>query len=86
MAASAAGLNHLISFPKKVQVHFGQDNIYAQDYSPVIYNSWVCYLNGQYFYTFYGAEAYVGPYDLGEKIYPTFTTLTWEAGENHLYK
>ena len=61
-------------------------DIYAQDYSPVIYNSWVCYLNGQYFYAFYGAEAYVGPYDLGEKIYPTFTTLTWEAGENHLYK
>lgn len=26
MAATAAGLNHLISFPKKVQVHFGQDN------------------------------------------------------------
>lgn len=25
MAATAAGLNHLISFPKKVQVHFGQD-------------------------------------------------------------
>jgi ornithine cyclodeaminase/alanine dehydrogenase-like protein (mu-crystallin family) len=25
LAASAAGLNHLISFPKKVQVHFGQD-------------------------------------------------------------
>lgn len=27
MAATAALLNHLISFPKKVQVHFGQDNI-----------------------------------------------------------
>ncbi len=26
MAATAAGLIHLISFPKKVQVHFGQDN------------------------------------------------------------
>ncbi|WP_288506644.1 hypothetical protein [uncultured Treponema sp.] len=26
MAASAAGLNHLISFLKKVQVHFGQDS------------------------------------------------------------
>lgn len=26
MTATAAGLNHLISFPKKVQVHFGQDN------------------------------------------------------------
>ena len=25
LAATAAGLNHLISFPKKVQVHFGQD-------------------------------------------------------------
>ena len=25
MAATAAGLNHLISFPKKVQVHFGQN-------------------------------------------------------------
>ena len=30
MAATAAGLNHLISFPKKVQVHFGQDITYAQ--------------------------------------------------------
>ena len=27
MAATAAGLNHLISFPKKVQVHFGQNNL-----------------------------------------------------------
>ncbi|MBQ5571180.1 MAG: hypothetical protein IIT45_12180, partial [Treponema sp.] len=27
LAATAAGLNHLISFPKKVQVHFGQDNL-----------------------------------------------------------
>ena len=26
LAATAALLNHLISFPKKVQVHFGQDN------------------------------------------------------------
>ena len=26
MAALAAGLNHLISYLKKVQVHFGQDN------------------------------------------------------------
>ena len=26
LAATAAGLNHLISFPKKVQVHFGQDS------------------------------------------------------------
>ena len=26
LAATAAGLKHLISFPKKVQVHFGQDN------------------------------------------------------------
>ncbi len=25
LAATAAGLNHLIRFPKKVQVHFGQD-------------------------------------------------------------
>ena len=27
LAATAALLNHLISFPKKVQVHFGQDNV-----------------------------------------------------------
>ena len=26
LAATAALLNHLITFPKKVQVHFGQDN------------------------------------------------------------
>ena len=26
LAATAALLNHLISFPKKVQVHFGQDS------------------------------------------------------------
>ena len=36
MAATAAGLNHLISFPKKVQVHFGQDTIKATFNDPGI--------------------------------------------------
>ena len=42
MAATAALLNHLISFPKKVQVHFGQDNNKAWEsrkaaYAAIIY-------------------------------------------------
>lgn len=30
--------------------------------------------------------AYVGSYELGEKLSPVFANLTWEPGENHIYK
>jgi len=39
LAASAAGLNHLISFPKKVQVHFGQDRKNIVEFIPIIENA-----------------------------------------------
>ena len=31
-------------------------------------------------------DVYVGSYDLGETLSPEFVNLTWEAGENHIYK
>lgn len=57
---------------------------YRHDYSPVLYNSWVYDYSGHYPYSFFNADAYVGPYDIGEKVYPEFVSLEWEPGENHI--
>lgn len=57
---------------------------YGQPYSPFLEKQWVYINTDSYYYAFYGADAYVGPYDLGEKIYPEFLNLVWEEGENHI--
>ena len=56
----------------------------GQPYSPFLEKQWVYINTDSYYYAFYGADAYVGPYDLGEKIYPEFLNLVWEEGENHI--
>lgn len=58
---------------------------YERDYSPVLYNSWIYNYSGVMPYSFYNADAYVGAYDLGEKVYPDFVNLEWESGENHVF-
>ena len=64
MAASAAGLKHLISFPKKVQVHFGQDNTKYEDY-------WVSPDYG------YGGHLNVEPSETGDTMFTISANGKW---------
>lgn len=53
------------------------------DYCPTQYTTWLMPFSNGFYKT---VTAYVGSYDLGEEVYPTFVNLTWEAGENHVYE
>ena len=60
---------------------------YRFGYKIYVQNGWIYkfgWQNGPFFDD--DTIVYVGPYDLGEKIYPTFVNLTWESGENHIYE
>ena len=55
-------------------------------YCPILNNVWSAFLDYGGFYISPKVIAYKGSYDLGEKVYPQFTTLEWEDGENHIYE
>ena len=56
---------------------------YLIGYCPTVYNVWSLDNVELHFYA--TVTAYVGSYDLGETLNPTFINLTWEDGENHIY-
>lgn len=56
-------------------------------YSISLSNAWVYHVSRQdNSFDYYDTTVYVGSYDLGENVYPTFANLTWEDSSNHIYE